>query len=391
MNSPPNGGKTVIIETAIDMIGERNNAPITMIQLSKEPYMEAELRNKLGVISDEIGGDWIYDDSKLMKAVNGQSIETRQIYGHPFQIVPYGKWLTACNEPPYVEDKSGRFMKRLSFIDCPHVFVPDPDPVRGEMQSKGEGYFKPLFLVEMPGIKNWALEGLRRLEANKWVFTYGKSKEEMYALYRRRANPVICFIEEILYITDDEKDLIGKEEIWQLFEKWREEKRVKIAISRDRFFKGMKAQGIESYQQKSTGKRFYVGIQIGNKVTASLTSFSLKSNDSVVVEWGEHWGKREGHKPVTLLLESLSPALNGDKGASGVVAGSSNPEVPVSPPIINCVFPMQEPFLGECGICHEKTILTHYIMDRLEPDKETITVCSKCAALKENQEKEEPE
>lgn len=49
--------------------------------------------------------------------------------------------------------------------------------------------------AELGGILNFELEGLKRVRANDWHFSYGE--KESGELYRRESNPIVAFLEDM--------------------------------------------------------------------------------------------------------------------------------------------------------------------------------------------------
>lgn len=83
-------------------------------------------------------------------------------------------------------DRSAGFFRRFDLIEFKRVFSEeeqDPDLI-------------DKLRMELPGIMNWALVGLRRLVNNSWLMSKSKEFEKAHAEFKQQQNPVAQFIEE---------------------------------------------------------------------------------------------------------------------------------------------------------------------------------------------------
>jgi len=287
-------GKSIYMVTLIKMLGWKNVTNITLADLTYNNFSLAELYHKLADISDEIGPTVIVNAAKLKEASSGSMVNAQRKFGHPFDFRPYAKITYACNEPPEIKDTSDALKFRLKAIEFPYTFTKDPQG--DEKLAKDRKELEAKFEEEMPGIINWALEGLRRLSKNNFTFTTNRSTDDTWKFYQRKSNPVVCFIEECLEFTDNDIDWMSKEEMFKAFQKWLENTKIKRKISRDKFFRGMKAEGVDAERSRAHDmKRVYMGIKCSSVPT--MTSYYTTTEEEEEEESNRNVGTLERYIP----------------------------------------------------------------------------------------------
>lgn len=293
-------GKSVFMDMLIEILGHKNITNISLVKLTYDAYAPSELFHKLANISDEIKHGVISDAGVLKEAASGSYIHARQIYGKGFDFKPYAKITYACNEPPEIKDQSEAIKFRLKVVEFPYTFA--KEPVGDQKPARERQEIMDELRIEIPGIVNWAIEGLRRLMKNKFKFSRSKSTEETWLFYQRRSNPVVCFIEECLEFTDDDADWMSREALLSNFRTWVENSKIKIKVSRNKFWRDMKEQGIEANRSREHDmKRVYLGMKCSSvpiqpTIVLSTENHNIREDDNIV----EYMGKREAVKSGTL-------------------------------------------------------------------------------------------
>lgn len=297
-------GKTIFMDILALLLGADNITNVTLAALTYDTFAPAELYHKLANLSDDIGNETIRNAGRLKEVSSGSQITAQRKFGHPFNFKPYAKIIYSCNEPPEIKDESDALKFRMKVVEFPYTFAKNPMP--GQKPAKDRKGLMEQLTAEMPGILNWALEGLKRFLTNGSRFSFSKSTEEVWRFYQRRSKPVVSFITECLEITENEEDLMSKEEVWKFFKSWITNQRISRDVSRDKFFKDMKDQGLESRQIRDRNMmRFYIGIKtisqstICNKVTTTRVSNVQQIEKYISTE--DSYGNKDIEQPVTLL------------------------------------------------------------------------------------------
>jgi len=274
-------GKTIFMTMLQRILGDRNTTNVDLHEIVTGPYALSELYQKLGIVCDDISGKAVRESGRLKMISSGSWVEARQIYGKHFNFRTYAKPTFACNEPPAFREESDALKVRLKAVEFPYTFKKKPNLVNGEKLAQDRRELEAELEAEIPGIINWALDGLRRLIKNNFTFTESRSTEETWKFYMRKSNPVVCFVDERMVYTDDPEDVIMKEPLYQIFSKWLEESRVGVNVSRDKFFRGLKSLGIESTRSRAHDmQRVYISYKCSNVPTSSDCNLPQKTLDS---------------------------------------------------------------------------------------------------------------
>jgi len=299
-------GKSVYMDMLIEILGHKNISNISLVKLTYDAYAPAELYHRLANISDEIKHGVIGDAGVLKEAASGSYIHARQIYGKGFDFKPYAKITYACNEPPEIKDQSEAIKFRLKVVEFPYTFT--KEPIGDQKAARERQEIMDELRTEIPGIVNWAMDGLRRLMKNKFKFSRSKSTEETWLFYQRRSNPVVCFIEECLEMTDDDTDWVSREGLWAAFKAWIEASKIKIKVSRNKFWRDLKEQGIEATRSRDHDmKRVYLGMKCSSvpiqpTIVLSTENNNIREDVNIV----KYMGKREASESGT-VEQTISP------------------------------------------------------------------------------------
>lgn len=94
---------------------------------------------------------------------------------------------------------------------------------------------------ELPGIFNWAMEGLKRLREQDFIFSYAQAIEDELNKYRLMQNPVLGFYDAMIEL--DESSRIKRADVFEYFKFWCEEQGIDCIASRtcQRFYKDFTA------------------------------------------------------------------------------------------------------------------------------------------------------
>jgi putative DNA primase/helicase len=122
----------------------------------------------------------------IKRVVSGETLKARPIYGKPFEFKSTAKVWWAMNDKPIIKSTSSSMWRRLKLIPFNRKFEEHEKDVR----------LREKLLAELPGILNWALEGLQRLRANYGRFTQSATATESLKEYEEESNPVQLWIKE---------------------------------------------------------------------------------------------------------------------------------------------------------------------------------------------------
>lgn len=181
-------GKTKFLNVMTELLGTENTTGHALGDLAHSEYHRAELFGKFANIDADITGG--IGHGGMFKKLSGgdRKVSARRPYEEPFDFHPTTKQLYSANEVPDAKDDTDAFYRRWVMVEFPRTFTdpgepgPDKDP---ELERK--------LLEELPGILNWAIDGLHRL-LEQGHFTNEGSTEEKRRRWMDWGNSIEKFI-----------------------------------------------------------------------------------------------------------------------------------------------------------------------------------------------------
>jgi len=205
-------GKSVLLRVLNDVLLGKQNVSNVSWQALNERFKTAELFGKLANIFADLPTKNI-DDNGIFKALVGEDYLTVEKKNkNPFSFQSSARLLFSCNSiPKNYGDKSAGFYRRLIIIRFNHTVPKDKrDP---ELLEK--------FRMEADGIFLFALEGLRRLMNNHYMFSETQVNEAELQQYREESDSVLSFVKDNCEL--DAAYSAGSTELFDSYKKYCEE------------------------------------------------------------------------------------------------------------------------------------------------------------------------
>lgn len=202
-------GKGVLFYV-LERLAGNSAIPFNVDLLKREQYQLADLAGKRIALCPEADSSGVVEDAVIKALVGGDSLQVRQIRREPFTLHPVAKLWWSMNKLPTITDSSTGMWRRIKLIP----FLAD---FQGRDKHKRIENLRELLQDELPGIFNWAMEGLARLTANG-EFTTVKQIEEWTAMYRRDSNAVLTFVDETC--DTDRGYNVGSNVIYTRYKDW---------------------------------------------------------------------------------------------------------------------------------------------------------------------------
>lgn len=205
-------GKSVLLRVLNDVLLGKQNVSNVSWQVLNERFKTAELFGKLANIFADLPTKNI-DDNGIFKALVGEDYLTVEKKNkNPFSFQSSARLLFSCNSiPKNYGDKSEGFYRRLIIIRFNHTVPKDKrDP---ELLEK--------FRMEADGIFLFALEGLRRLINNHYMFSETQVNEAELQQYREESDSVLSFVKDNCEL--DAAYSAGSTELFDSYKKYCEE------------------------------------------------------------------------------------------------------------------------------------------------------------------------
>jgi putative DNA primase/helicase len=199
-------GKSLILSILTELIG-RENVGNSQIERLDRAFVRAELQGKLVNISSEMSAQATVSDGYLKQIVSGDLIEAERKHEKPFSFKPYARLIAATNNLPRLLDHSDGFFRRAIILRFNRQFTEQDRDINREDRLR----------AELPGILNWALAGLRALNA-RGRFVIPPSSEQEILRYRTDSDPIRQYAEEKLELDHDSR--VQSRELYEDYVQW---------------------------------------------------------------------------------------------------------------------------------------------------------------------------
>jgi len=178
-------GKSVFFEIVKELLGRDNVSNYSIEGLTKhDSRTRGNVGNKLINCSNEAAPKLDIENLKTM--ARGEPIEVNQKYEQPYTMENYARLMFNCNQlPRNVEHTEGYY----------RTFLIIPFNVRITEAEKDPMLAAKITAKELPGVFNWVLEGLLRLQKTG-KYTDCKAAGEALANYKKESNSALMFIDE---------------------------------------------------------------------------------------------------------------------------------------------------------------------------------------------------
>ncbi|WP_330348745.1 DNA primase family protein [Streptomyces sp. NBC_00582] len=215
MVGPTRSGKGTIARVLKELVGKENLAGPTLAGLGTNFGLSTLLGKPLAVISDArlSGNDNSQVVERLLTISGEDTIDIDRKYREPWTGKLPTRLMILSNELPHFGDSSGVIARRFVLLNMTVSWLGKEDTTLTDKLA-----------AEMPGILNWALDGLARLERTGRI-TEPKSSREAVITMRDTASPTSAFIRE--RCTTGPTCTIPVDTLWSVWRDWAEDNGVK--------------------------------------------------------------------------------------------------------------------------------------------------------------------
>ena len=254
---PPRSGKGTTLAVLSAMLGKHNISNTSLASLGGRFGLEP-LVGRLAALIDE-GHLGKFSDTSLilerLKSISGGSEQTvdRKGVAALSSVSLKVRFTIAVNEIPRLSDSSAAMRSRLLVI-----------PFFNTYEGREDVGLVDRLLVEIPGITNWSLMGLRDLKA-KGRFINPTAGEKILRDFVYLSSPVKAFLDECCEISNSAR--VSRIEIQLAWSQWCSENGHVTGSSADfgRKLRAMVPKIGDEYRRDSTGRdRWYLGLKLNS-------------------------------------------------------------------------------------------------------------------------------
>ncbi|MDL2317711.1 phage/plasmid primase, P4 family [Eubacteriales bacterium OttesenSCG-928-A19] len=247
-----NAGKSTLLSVVQDiLLGKENVSNVTWQDLG-ERFRTAEIYNKLANIFADLPTKNVTDNS-MFKAISGEDYITAERKNKdPFNFRPFARLMFSCNKVPRnYGDRSEGFFRRLIIIPVERIIPAE----------KRDSSLLDKMALECDGILMWALDGLRRLMANNYVFSETALTNHELQRYRVESNSALSFADECCQLLPDVE--CSREEMFLAYREYCTKNGLK-AMSQTTFNREIEAMSEDIHRglDKKSRRKIWVGIRL---------------------------------------------------------------------------------------------------------------------------------
>jgi len=187
-------GKSVMFEIVMELFGKVNVSTKSLGDLTDRDAgndNRAKLADKLLNYGSEIRGKDI-DADMFKRLVSGEPVAAREKYKTSFDLENKCKFMFNANKLPRSAEQTDAYYRRFTIV---------PFTVKISEEEKDPELHRKIIGNELPGVLNWAIEGLDRLLSQK-RFTRCIAADEALTQYQKEGNTVIGYVEEYGLVPD---------------------------------------------------------------------------------------------------------------------------------------------------------------------------------------------
>ncbi|MDU1509965.1 MAG: phage/plasmid primase, P4 family [Clostridium butyricum] len=259
-------GKSLLTKIITELVGKENISNESINGMSRRFGLQSLIGKTVNISAENELKDGKAVNTENMKAlISGDSITIDIKHKQPIEYKPICKLIFLVNSLPNTTDVTYGYFRKILIVPFNRKF---------EGEDKDVNLFEKIKDDEMPGILNWALEGLKRLRSNNYKFTESNAINKLMDKYQKDQNPVISFVEDM--IVADEENKISKKELINKYYTWVHQQGIddKNSTSNQKFWKMLEAAlnklNIHVEDKKVRGIRHLKGIRLNSDLSAEL-------------------------------------------------------------------------------------------------------------------------
>lgn len=188
-------GKSVTLAGITAILGKQNVSSLSLDELS-EKFKSCRVVGKLANVCADLSETSKVCEGTLKKLISGDALEFERKGRDPFSAIPTAKLIFSTNTLPQFYDRSNGLWRRLIIMPFNRQ-VTETEKVTG--MDQGEWWLRK---GELPGMFNWALQGLKQLKRNG-AFTESRRCTEALSQHRLECNHALFWLRQEFELTDD--------------------------------------------------------------------------------------------------------------------------------------------------------------------------------------------
>ncbi|WP_371527159.1 phage/plasmid primase, P4 family [Streptomyces sp. NBC_01283] len=229
IKGPSRSGKGTIARVLKELVGRENLAGPTLAGLGSNFGLSSLIGKPLAVISDArlSGKDGGQVVERLLTISGEDTIDIDRKFREPWTGKLPTRLMVLTNELPNFGDSSGVIARRFVVLSMTLSWLGKEDTALTDKLAE-----------EMPGILNWALDGLARLERGGRI-TEPASSRESVVIMQDTASPTSAFVRECC--TTGADATVPVDTLWAVWREWAEDNGVRAVGTKQMFGRNLQS------------------------------------------------------------------------------------------------------------------------------------------------------
>lgn len=264
-------GKSLLAKIITELVGKENVSAESLNGMSRQFGLQSIIDKIVNISSENELKDAKGINTENLKAIiSGDNLTIDIKYQAPIDYVPICKLIFLINSLPDTTDITHGYFRKIMIIPFNKKFEGDEKDVH---------LFEKIRKDEMPGILNWAIEGLKRLRSNDYKFTESSAINKLLEQYQEEQNPVIRFVKDMFVV--DEESKISRKDIISKYYTWISQQGIddRNSKSNQKFWKMFQAAldklNIHVEEKKIKGIRHFKGIRLNSDLASELSKAEM--------------------------------------------------------------------------------------------------------------------
>lgn len=254
LNGIGSNGKSVAVAIMQRLLGPLCRAVNFQTLGTPGNYDLADVPGRRVLFSTESERGGKLGESLIKQIVSGERITARPIYGKPLEFNSVSKIWWAVNDLPVIKDTGNAIWRRLRLITFHRTF--------GEQDKDPD--LLPKLEAELPGILNFAIDGLRRLR-QRGRLPESAAVAQAVKQYKHESNPVSQWLDDCATTEGGPETLASL--IYADYERWCV-RNGRQALNNVNFGKELRRLGVAG-KRKTIGMVYGVGLLHAEPATAT--------------------------------------------------------------------------------------------------------------------------
>ena len=254
-------GKSVFVNILKKLVSREGFSSLSLEDMNN-PQNRLLMEGKMVNFAEENSYRDAFKNTSVMKnMVTGGEISVKRLYAQPYQYENTTKLVMLFNKLPRTGDDSEGFFRRF-------VMVPFDATFSDELGNR-DVFIENKLEKELPGILNWAIEGLDRL-VHQGFFTQSERSDKLLKEYKEEAMPITEFIEDNISYGGSLE--LVRDDAYAEYVQWTRDAGINYVMTRAQMFKVLreefkikKGYYPEEAKRSINGKlqRVFVGMGLG--------------------------------------------------------------------------------------------------------------------------------